>query len=64
MTAPERHHGGALDRVRNQSGYDIGWSAHCLTDGCHWTSDLHDRPGEATASLAQHLRDHAPRPKD
>lgn len=46
-------HEGAVARVRNDHGYDIGFTARCA---CGWTSgELRDRPGQAMPDLLDHL---------
>lgn len=48
-------HEGAVARVRDTRGYDIGFTARCA---CGWTSgDLRERPSAAMPDLLAHLRD-------
>ena len=53
-----------LRRVRDQAGYDVGWSCACQHDECGWIGDLTDTPSAAVAALATHQTTHRPPAKD
>jgi len=49
-------HDGAVARVRDARGYDIGYAARCGT--CQWSSgELRDRPSAAMPDLLAHIAD-------
>ncbi len=50
-------HNGDLERVRNDHGYDIGWTTTC---SCEWSGDLRETHGTALQDLLEHLADTRP----
>lgn len=54
-------HEAELTRVRDQLGYDAGWSTTC---SCGHVTDLRERHGQALADLLEHLQPTRPQPKD
>lgn len=54
-------HDGDLVRVRDDHGYDCGWTTTCA---CGWSGDLRERHGQALGDLLDHLQPTRPRPKD
>lgn len=54
-------HEGAVRRVRDAKGYDIGFTAACA---CGWTSgELRERPGQAMPDLLEHISDRPTEPE-
>ena len=55
------HHDAAIARVRDQNGYDIGFTARC---SCGWNaSELRESPGSASGDLWIHITETRPTDK-